>query len=146
MESRPLNRSPFPSRFSKRIPSPADAVHRRVAFILIALVALTAGQAAAPAQAPAATTDLKTLITNLGSLDYPTRMNAARLIRRAAPAEAVPALVDAVRRHPDEYVRNRAFIVLSSFNDKGTPDLARSLITDKNDRLRESALKWLEQH
>jgi len=120
-------------------------VRRRVAFLFTALL-VAAGVLVAIAQTPAAPTDLKTLITNLGSLDYPTRMNAARLIRRAAPAQAVPALVDAVRRHPDEYVRNRAFIVLSSFNDKGTPDLAKSLISDKNDRLRESVLKWFEQH
>ena len=120
-------------------------MRRRVAFLLTALL-VASGILVAVAQTPAAATDLKTLITNLGSLDYPTRMNAARLIRRAAPAQAVPALVDAVRRHPDEYVRNRAFIVLSAFNDKGTPDLAKSLIADKNDRLRESVLKWFEQH
>ncbi len=90
--------------------------------------------------------DLKTLIGNLSSLDYATRMNAARLVRRAPAADAVPVLVDAVRRHPDEYVRNRAFIVLSSFNDKGTGDLVRTLLSDRNDRLRESAFKWLEQH
>src|SRR6188508_928794 len=105
MESRQLTRSPFRSPFSKRIPSPADAVRRRVAFLFTALL-VAAGVLVAIAQTPAAPTDLKTLITNLGSLDYPTRMNAARLIRRAAPAQAVPALVDAVRRHPDEYVRN----------------------------------------
>jgi HEAT repeat protein len=58
----------------------------------------------------------------------------------------VPILVDAVRRHSDEYVRNRAFIVLSAFNDKGTGDLVRTLLGDRNDRLRESAFKWLEQH
>jgi len=120
-------------------------VRRRVAFLFTALL-VAGGVLVGVAQTPAAATDLKTLITNLGSLDYPTRTNAARLIRRAAPAQAVPVLVEAVRRNPDEYVRNRAFIVLSSFDDKGTPDLAKSLITDKNDRLRESAFKWLEQH
>src|SRR6478735_7563878 len=145
MESRPLTRSRFRSPFSKPIPSPADAVRRRVAFLFTALL-VAGGVLVGVAQTPAAATDLKTLITNLGSLDYPTRTNAARLIRRAAPAQAVPVLVEAVRRNPDEYVRNRAFIVLSSFDDKGTPDLAKSLITDKNDRLRESAFKWLEQH
>jgi len=99
--------------------------------------------AAAPA---AATPDLKTLIGNLSSLDYASRMNAARLIRRMAPAQAIPALTEAVRRHPDEYVRNRAFILLTAFNDRGTADLAKSLIADRNDRLRESVFKWLEQH
>src|SRR6478735_7567923 len=114
MESRPLTRSRFRSPFSKQIPSPADAVRRRVAFLFTALL-VAGGVLVGVAQTPAAATDLKTLITNLGSLDYPTRTNAARLIRRAAPAQGVPVLVEAVRRNPDEYVRNRAFIVLSSF-------------------------------
>jgi HEAT repeat protein len=100
----------------------------------------------ASAQTPGPSTDLKTLVGNLSSLDYPTRTNAARLIRRAPAADAVPVLVEAVRRHSDEYVRNRAFIVLSSFNDKGTGDLVRTLLSDRNDRLRESLFKWLEQH
>ena len=120
-------------------------MRRRVAFLFTALL-VAGGVLVGVAQTPAAATDLKTLITNLGSLDYPTRTNAARLIRRAAPAQAVPVLVEAVRRHPDEYVRNRAFIVLSSFNDGAPPILPRVCITDKNDRLRESAFKWLEQH
>jgi HEAT repeat protein len=119
-------------------------VRRRVVLLLtVVLVAAIAPLAVGQTTAPP---DFKTLIGNLGSLDYPTRTNAARLIRRAPPNEAVPALVDAVRRHPDEYVRNRAFIVLSSFNDKGTGDLVPTLIADRNDRLRESAFRWLEQH
>jgi HEAT repeat protein len=130
---------------SKPTLSPADIVRSRVALVL--LFALWAGNLIpATAQTPAPSADLKTLIGNLSSLDYPTRNSAARLIRRAAATDAVPALVDAVRRHPDEYVRNRAFIVLSSFNDKGTGDLVRALLTDRNDRLRESLFKWLEQH
>ncbi len=109
-------------------------------------VAEAGAQTPAPAPAAAQTPDFKTLIANLSSLDYPSRTNAARLIRRASPAQAVPALVEAVRRHPDEYVRNRAFILLTAFNDRGTPELAKSLIADRNDRLRESVFKWLEQH
>ena len=114
--------------------------------VLLLSVLVLAGSAVAAAQTPAPAADLKTLISNLSSLDYPTRTDAAKLIRRAAAAQAVPALSDAVRRHPDEYVRNRAFILLTAFNDRGTADLARTLITDKNDRLRESVFKWLEQH
>lgn len=95
------------------------------------------------AQAPA---ELSTNISNLASLDYPTRMNAARAIRRLPAGEAVPALTEAVRKHRDEFVRYRAFIVLSSFNDRGTGDLARELVRDANDRLREVAYKWLEVH
>ena len=73
-------------------------------------------------------------------------MNAARMVRRAPAAEAVPALVNAVRNHPDQFVRYRALVVLTAFNDRGTGDLMRSLLTDKNDRLREVASKWFEQH
>lgn len=95
------------------------------------------------AQAPA---DLQASISALSSLDYPTRMNAARTIRRLPAAEAVPALVAAVQKHRDEFVRFRAFIVLSSFGDRGTGDLVRELLRDANDRLREVAYKWLEAH
>jgi hypothetical protein len=95
------------------------------------------------AQAPVA---LSTQIGNLSSLDYSTRTNAARAIRRLPAAEAVPALVDAVKKHRDEFVRYRAFIVLSSFNDRGTAELVGGLLRDANDRLREVAYKWLEAH
>lgn len=96
------------------------------------------------AQAPPS--DLQTNIGRLSSLDYPTRMNAARTIRRLPAAEAVPALVQAVQKHKDEFVRYRAFVVLSSFGDRGTGDLVRGLLRDANDRLREVAYKWLEAH
>ena len=95
-------------------------------------------------QATPAAADLKTHIANLSALEFPTRSNAARMIRRAPATQAVPALAEAVAKHPDEFVRYRAFIVLSSFNDRGTADLARGLLRDRNDRLREAAYKWLE--
>jgi HEAT repeat protein len=96
--------------------------------------------------AQSAGVDLKTLIGNLASLDYTTRTHAARLVRRAPAAEAVPALTEAVRRHPDEFVRARAFVLLSAFNERATAELVPSLLPDRNDRLRETAYKWLEQH
>jgi HEAT repeat protein len=82
----------------------------------------------------------------LSSLDYSTRMNAARTIRRLPAERAVPALIAAVQKHSDEFVRYRAFIILSAFNDRGTGELARGLLRDANDRLREVAYKWLEGH
>jgi HEAT repeat protein len=112
--------------------------------LIAALLAFVLSWAAASAQTPAA--DLRANIGRLTSLDYPTRMNAARTIRRLPSAEAVPALVEAIRKHSDEFVRYRAFIVLSSFNDPGTGDLVRGLLRDANDRLREVAYKWLEAH
>jgi HEAT repeat protein len=131
---------------SRKILSSAD--HSRgikvprlaIAVSLLFLVPLMPARVAAQGAAP----DLPTNITRLSSLDYPTRMNAARAIRRLPPAEAVPALVQAVQKHKDEFVRYRAFIVLSSFNDRGTGDLVRGLLRDANDRLREAAYKWLE--
>jgi len=65
-------------------------------------------------QTPAA--DLKTNIDRLAAFDYPVRMNAARVLRRAAPAEAVAALTQAVRSHKDAFVRYRALILLTSFS------------------------------
>src|SRR5687768_15370832 len=116
---------------------------RLVIAVILSLVLLTPPGGAA-AQAPAA--ELQTNIGRLSALDYPTRMNAARALRRLPAAEAVPALTAAVQKHTDEFVRFRAFIVLSSFSDRGTGDLVRGLLRDANDRLREVAYKWLEAH
>ena len=129
---------------SRKIPSSANragglSAGRLVSAALFTLL-ICAGLAA---QAPAS---LATHIGNLSSLDYATRTNAARAIRRLPAAEAVPALIDAVKKHRDEFVRYRAFIMLSSFNDRGTAELVGSLIRDANDRLREVAYKWLEAH
>jgi hypothetical protein len=99
------------------------------------------------AQAQAAgAPELKQNIANLSALDFPVRMQAARLIRRTPEAQAVPALVEAARRHPDEFVRYRALVLLTAFNDRGTRDLMRELIDDRNDRVREVAYKWLERN
>jgi HEAT repeat protein len=101
--------------------------------------------APAGAQAPASA-DLKAQISQLAALDYPVRMNAARLVRRVAVAEVVPALAEAAKNHTDQFVRYRALVVLTAFGDRGTGDLMRTLLLDRNDRLREVAYKWLEQH
>src|SRR5688572_7481533 len=107
------------------------------------LVCLAAPSSAQTAQAPA---DLKANLGNLASIDYPTRMNAARAVRRVDAAVAVPALRDAVANHSDQFVRYRAFVLLSSFSDRQTGDLVRTLLKDRNDRLREASYKWLEEH
>ena len=127
---------------SRKTLSSADVRSR----LSLALAALLLGLAVddGAAQSAAAAPDLKTHIANLSALEFPTRSNAARMIRRAAAAQAAPALSEAVAKHPDEFVRYRAFIVLSSFNDRGTADLVRGLLKDRNDRLREAAYKWLE--
>jgi HEAT repeat protein len=58
----------------------------------------------------------------------------------------VPALTRAVTSHTDEYVRFRALVVLSGFNDPRTRDLMVKVIADRNDRLRAVAYSWFEQH
>jgi HEAT repeat protein len=54
--------------------------------------------------------------------------------------------VEAARRHSDEFVRYRALVLLTAFNDRGTRDLMRELIRERNDRVREVAYKWLERN
>jgi hypothetical protein len=114
----------------------------RVAVALAGLLAV----APAPLLAQGSAPELTTAIGRLGTLDYPTRMNAARTVRRATAADAVAALTTAVQGSRDEFVRFRALILLTGFNDRNTPDLMRSLLTDRNDRVREVAYRWLEQH
>ena len=109
--------------------------------ILVALVAAVA----AGAQTPPAP-DLKGHVDALSDFDYPTRMNAARMVRRAEPGEAVPALTEAVRSHPDEFVRYRALVLLTSFNDRGTEPLMRAMMSDRNDRIREVVYRWYERY
>jgi hypothetical protein len=92
------------------------------------------------------TPDLKTTIDRLAAFDYSTRMNAARTVRRAPPADVVPALTAAARNHSDSFVRYRALVVLTAFNDPGTPGLMRTLLGDRNDRVREVAYRWFELH
>jgi HEAT repeat protein len=90
--------------------------------------------------------DLPTAIARLGDLDYRTRMNAARLIRRAPAPDAVAALTAAARTSRDEFVRYRALILLTGFADRNTPALLRTLIADRNDRIREVVYRWIEEH
>jgi len=116
---------------------------RLLPFLFVLLASATVGSLAR-AQAPAP--DLKQNIANLSSLDFPVRMQAARLIRRTAETEAVPALREAARRDANEFVRYRALVLLTAFNDRGTRELIRELMRDRNDRVREVAYKWLERN
>jgi HEAT repeat protein len=99
-----------------------------------------ASQVVAPTEA-----DLKTAIDQLGSFNLELRTNAARTVRRAAPAIAGPALEQAVRSHKDEYVRFRAAVLLTGMTDTAAP-LMRELVGDRNDRLRTIAYQWWEHH
>lgn len=87
---------------------------------------------------------LKAAIDQLGNLDFSTRMNAARTVRRGTPEQTVPALIEAVTGHADGYVRFRALVLLSGFNDPRTRSVVLPLISDPNDRVRATAYTWFE--
>jgi HEAT repeat protein len=85
-------------------------------------------------------------VDRLGDLDYTARTRAAQTLRRASPPVAVAALLQAVAGHADGYVRYRALVLLSGFNDPRTREVMAEAMTDPNDRLREVAYAWFEAH
>jgi HEAT repeat protein len=107
-----------------------------------------AQQPRAPVEKPDAVSagDVKAAVDQLGSIDFPVRTGAARTVRRAAAAVAVPVLAAAIERHADQYVRFKALVILSGFNHPGTADVMRRAMTDKNDRMRAVAYAWFEHH
>ncbi|HZT77594.1 MAG TPA: HEAT repeat domain-containing protein [Vicinamibacterales bacterium] len=89
---------------------------------------------------------LQAAIDKLGDLDYATRTNASRLVRRTPASQAVPALMQAVSDHADGYVRYRALVLLTGFNDPRTKDSMREALASPNDRLRTIAYSFYEHH
>jgi HEAT repeat protein len=61
-------------------------------------------------------------------------------------AQAVPALLQAVGEHADGYVRYRALVLLTGFNDPRTKDAMRESLTSPNDRLRAVAYSFFEHN
>ena len=126
------------------------------AFVILAPIlcaATLAAQAPAAQPAPAAPREtqtspaqLKAAIENLGKFDATTRTNAARAVRRAAAAQAVPALMEAAAAHPDGYVRFRALVLLSGFNDPRAREIMSTALDDPNDRLRTVAYAYFEHN
>lgn len=112
------------------------------------------GQAPAPLRSAAqergpqtmSAEDIQAAIDSLGNLDFPTRMNASRALRRAPAPDVAPALIRAVESHKDQYVRFRALVLLTAFNDSRTADLVREMSTNVNDRLRTVAYMYYEHH
>jgi HEAT repeat protein len=90
--------------------------------------------------------ELQAAIDRLGDLDYDTRTAASRTVRRTAGAQAVPALLQAVAGHADGYVRYRALVLLTGFNDPRERDAMRESRTSPNDRLRTVAYSYFERH
>jgi len=89
---------------------------------------------------------LQAAIGKLGDLDYATRTTASRIVRRTASAQAVPALLQAVTDQGDGYVRYRALVLLTGFNDPRTKDSMRESLTSPNDRLRIVAYSFFEHN
>jgi hypothetical protein len=119
------------------------------AICLCAVIACSAattlhGQERGPSATSAA--DLRAAIDRLGDLDYATRTKAGRLVRRTAPAQAVPALLEAVREHHDGFVRFRSLVLLTGFNDPRAAEQMMEVMASPNDRLREVAYGYFERH
>ena len=95
---------------------------------------------------PVSPAELQAAVNQLGNLDFGIRMNAARTVRRAPAGQAVPALVQAVSEHQDGYVRFRALVLLTGFNDPRTTDTMRQAVNDPNDRLRTVAYAFFEHN
>jgi len=89
---------------------------------------------------------LQAAIAKLGDLDYATRTNASRIVRRTASTQAVPALLAAVTDQPDGYVRYRSLVLLTGFNDPRTRDSMRESLASPNDRLRSVAYSFFEHN
>ena len=89
---------------------------------------------------------VQTAIDSLGNLDFPIRMNASRALRRAPAAVVAPALIRAVESHKDQYVRFRALVLLTAFNDSRTAEVIREVVGNPNDRLRTVAYMYYEHH
>lgn len=115
-----------------------------LAFVLSLGTAAGAAAQAPAAQPPAATIEQD--INQLSNFDFDARNVASRRLRRVDAAQAVPALTAAVKNHTDQFVRFRALVLLTGFNDRGTPDLMRTLVADKSDRIREVAYRWFAAH
>jgi HEAT repeat protein len=115
-----------------------------MAGVLFCAAALAAQQAAR--EQPASPAQLKAAIDNLGKFDAATRTAAARVVRRTAAAQAVPALIVAASEHADGYVRFRSLVLLSGFNDPRARDVMSAALDDPNDRLRTVAYAYFEHN
>jgi HEAT repeat protein len=123
-------------------------VTRAVAACVLVLAggfALAAGQAQ-ELRSPQAvlSADLKAAIDGLGNLDYDVRTNVSRAIRRTPASQAVPSLIEAAASHGDGYVRYRALVLLTGFNDSRATAAMQSAMSSPNDRLRAVAYSFFE--
>jgi HEAT repeat protein len=116
-----------------------------IALCVFLLASFLAAQEPAAPQAVSAA-QLQAAIDTLGNLDYTKRTAASRTVRRTPAAQAVPALMRAVSDHADGYVRYRALVLLTGFNDLRAKDSMREVIASPNDRLRAVAYSFFEHN
>ncbi|MGH9160769.1 MAG: HEAT repeat domain-containing protein, partial [Vicinamibacteraceae bacterium] len=95
---------------------------------------------------PARARSLEGAVDQLGDLDYKTRTDASSVVRRAPAEKAVAVLTKAVESHKDGYVRFRALVLLAGLNDPKSRAVMEAVLADKNDRLREVAYRYFEEH
>ena len=114
-----------------------------LALVLCASVLASAAQERGPS--PVSPQDLRVAVDHLGDIDYPARTKAAKLVRRAPAAQAVPVLLQAVQEHKDSYVRYKSLILLTGFNDSRATDQMVEMLSSPNDRLREVAYGYFER-
>ena len=119
---------------------------RRTALGLVLLLAscFPVPSRASQSEAPVSAEQVRVAIGQLGTVEFQVRNAAASTVRRALPEVAVPALLQAVKSHADGYVRFRALVLLSGFNDPRTRDVMVQMLGDPNDRLRSVAYTWFE--
>src|SRR5262245_43675967 len=114
------------------------AAQRRSLLSVLCVLGVLCGGSLTQAQEPTApqavtAEQLKAAIDKLGNLDYAIRTDASRIVRRAPTNQAVPALVQTVSNHADGYVRYRALVLLTGFNDPRAKDSMREVLTSPND-------------
>jgi HEAT repeat protein len=119
------------------------------ALVCVCAVGVAAAVAEPRAQEPSrpqavAPAELQGALDQLGSLEYGTRMNASRLVRRTEVNQAVPALRRTLTTHKDGFVRYRALVLLTGFNDPQTAGVMREALNSPNDRLRGVAYEYFE--
>src|SRR6187399_140741 len=110
--------------------------------LLLVLTVVFPGVQTQPADAAA----VRAAVAQLGAFDLLTRTNAGRTVHRAAIAVSAPILEETVRSATDEYVRFRAFVMLTSIDEQRAQTVAAEVLTDRNDRLRTVAYQWYEHH
>ena len=117
---------------------------RALAIGAIATLAVGSQPAALRAQAPPTGAELRAAIGRLGDFEYTVRVEASRVVRRATAEVAVPALLEAARRHEDSYVQFRAAVLSVGFGEDRVGAFFREALDATNDRVRAAAYDYAE--